>query len=444
MPPSCGSTCRASQRRDDFHPQLGDAIDARVQLVARLHRSHTGRRAGEDEIARLERVVLRQIGDLFWHRPDHVGKIGALALLAVDVEPNRPARGMADLRRGDELAAGGGFVEVLAEVPGPPVVLAPLLQIAARHVQADRVAKDEIVGAAHVDAPAALAERDNELGLVVVVRSLRRVMHFTAARDERVLALQEEKRLLAAVAAHLLLMLGVVAPDAENAAYRKLIGTRLDRQRRRGPQGNCVGHQVPRKPAILFRVRCRRIACQPDTQSARAQSCGTASSRSSLATGCAWRSRRCFATSPRASARCRPGARASCSWSKRIPGSPRGHSPRRCGSIARPWWASSIRWKSAASSSGAAAATGAPTACGSPVPAACSRSSCASASSGTSAASPRVSVTTHAPSCLRCWRSSRNKKGRTRRPFLAALATTCGKPPRRVPRYRVLRARLPR
>src|SRR5207253_2801849 len=99
MPPSCGSTCRASQRRDDFHP-------------------------------------------------------------------------------GHELAAGRGFVEVLAEVPGPSVVLAPLLQIAARHVQADRVAKDEIVGAAHVDAPAALAERDNELGLVVVVRSLRRVMYF--------------------------------------------------------------------------------------------------------------------------------------------------------------------------------------------------------------------------------------------------------------------------
>src|SRR5438067_2055434 len=155
---------------------------------------------------------------------------------------------MADLRRGNELAAGRRFVEVLAEVPRAAMVLAPLLQVAARHVQADGVAEDVVVGPLHVDAPPTLAKGDDELGLVVIVGALCRIVHLGAARDECELALQEEERCLAAIAAHLLLMLGVVAPDAENAPYRELLGAARDRQRGRRPQGNCVSHGVLEKP----------------------------------------------------------------------------------------------------------------------------------------------------------------------------------------------------
>src|SRR5881227_126458 len=78
------------------------------------------------------------------------------------------------------------------------------------------------------------------------------------ARDQGKFGFQEEERRLAAVAAHLLLVLGVVASDAENAPHRKLLIRARYWESGRGPQGNCVGHRVPRKPAILFRVACRR------------------------------------------------------------------------------------------------------------------------------------------------------------------------------------------
>ena len=68
-----------------------------------------------------------------------------------------------------------------------------------------------------------LRDRHHQLGLVVVVGGLRRVVHVAAAGHQRMRALDEEERLLAAVAAHLFLVLGVVAPDAEDAAHRKTV-----------------------------------------------------------------------------------------------------------------------------------------------------------------------------------------------------------------------------
>src|SRR5688572_1459605 len=107
-----------------------------MHFVARLDRTYARRRTGIDEVAGLERVVLGEVSDLLGHRPDHVAEVRLLALLAVYVEPDGPARRMADLGRRHQPAAGRGLVEVLAEIPRPAVVLAPLLQVAARHVQA--------------------------------------------------------------------------------------------------------------------------------------------------------------------------------------------------------------------------------------------------------------------------------------------------------------------
>src|SRR5690606_17135613 len=99
------------ERRDDLYSQLAHAIDARVQLVSRLDRAHAGRRAGVDDVARLEAVVLREEGDLLGHRPDHVREIGLLAVLAVHLEPDRAPGRMADLGGGRQRAAGRRFVE---------------------------------------------------------------------------------------------------------------------------------------------------------------------------------------------------------------------------------------------------------------------------------------------------------------------------------------------
>src|SRR5258708_9902040 len=169
---------------------------------------------------------------------------------------------MADPRRRNKLAAGRRFVEILAEVPRASMVLAPLLQVAARHVQAHGVAEDVVVGPLHVDTPPALVERDDELGLVVIVGGLCRVMPLAAARDKRELTLQEEERRLAAIAAHLLLVLGVVAPDAKDAPHGKLLGAARDRQRGRRPQGNCVSHGVLEKPQF-YSVDDRPTPTQP-------------------------------------------------------------------------------------------------------------------------------------------------------------------------------------
>src|SRR3954469_2749769 len=121
MRQSCGNTYTASQRRGDLHLEFAYAVDAGVQLVACLHRSDTRRRSGVDEVTRLERVVLGKVGNRRGYRPDHVGQVGFLPLLAVDVEPDRAFGRMADFGRGREHAARRAFVEILAEVPRPAV-----------------------------------------------------------------------------------------------------------------------------------------------------------------------------------------------------------------------------------------------------------------------------------------------------------------------------------
>jgi hypothetical protein len=107
----------------------------------------------------------------------------------------------------------------IAPLAGCPI-LAELLQVAARHVEADAVAEDVLIRFLGVDAAAALADGHHHFGFIVEVRRLRRIVHVAAARNQRELGLDEEKRGLAAIAAHFLLVLDVVAPDAEDASHR--------------------------------------------------------------------------------------------------------------------------------------------------------------------------------------------------------------------------------
>ena len=114
------------------------------------------------------------------------------------------------------------------------------LQVAARHVEADRVAEDERRSRLRpATLHARLADRHHELDLVVEVLGGQRIAD--AARrcrrhdgHDRVGRLgEEERRLLGGIAAHLLRVLGVVAADAIDVADRE-IARRCRRRARAG------------------------------------------------------------------------------------------------------------------------------------------------------------------------------------------------------------------
>src|SRR5712692_7194988 len=126
-------------RRQDFHPQLAQALYPGEQFIPRLGGADTGRGTGHDEITRFQAVVLREERDLFGHAPDHLVDIRVLAKLAVYLEPELAFFRVPALRGRGNGPNRGGLVEVLAEGPGPAFVLADLLQVTPGHVEAHRV-----------------------------------------------------------------------------------------------------------------------------------------------------------------------------------------------------------------------------------------------------------------------------------------------------------------
>src|SRR5882762_10882892 len=105
--------------RQDFHPQLPEAFYSCEKLIPRFGGADTGRRAGHDEIARLQGVVLCKKRDLFGHAPDHLVDIRVLAKLAVHLEPELAFFRVPGLGGGGVRPNRGGLVEILAECPGP-------------------------------------------------------------------------------------------------------------------------------------------------------------------------------------------------------------------------------------------------------------------------------------------------------------------------------------
>ena len=137
------------------------------------------------------------------------------------------------IRLGVDLALGGApdrpdrrrVVEALADVPRPARLLRLALQVAPGHVEADGVAPDMAHRIGGLDGLAGLADRDDELDLVVQVLGQGRIRHpadlALGDRQHRIGRLHEEERRLAAGEAHLLRMLDVVAADAVDAVDRK-------------------------------------------------------------------------------------------------------------------------------------------------------------------------------------------------------------------------------
>ena len=164
---------------------------------------------------------------------------------------------MADPRGRLDRGHGCRAVEALAHVPGLAAGLRGVLEIAAGHVEADRVAIDEVHHLVGRDIRPAALERDDEFDLVMQVPGGGRVGQGRAVGDDGVRRLGEEERILAGrVAAHLAGMGGVVAADAIDATDREARAFSRDLDRGKGPGGNDGRHGQCR-PWLLRRGRLR-------------------------------------------------------------------------------------------------------------------------------------------------------------------------------------------
>src|SRR5688572_25291845 len=86
------------ERSDDAPGELELPVEAGAKRIAPDERRNACRRAGVDQVAGRQRVELRQLRDDVGHAEDHVGDVGFLPALPVDLEPERTARGVADRR----------------------------------------------------------------------------------------------------------------------------------------------------------------------------------------------------------------------------------------------------------------------------------------------------------------------------------------------------------
>src|SRR3954463_850055 len=123
---------------DHLVGEVADALDRDLDLVTGVHGTDTLGGAGEDHVAGQQRHHAGDVGDQGRYVEDQVG--GAAVLLDLAVEEGLHTQ-VADVQIGlDPRPEGAEGVEALG--PGELPVLA--LQVARRHVVADRVAVDDV------------------------------------------------------------------------------------------------------------------------------------------------------------------------------------------------------------------------------------------------------------------------------------------------------------
>src|SRR5262245_11892191 len=134
----------------EWHDSLGalpdlelkgpDTVDAALQHVAALYGAHAGGSPCVDQISGRQGEQGREVSDHFGDLPDQLRDVAALPDLAVHLQPDRAAGRVADAGCRRDAAAWRRAIEALAGVPRPRCLLCRGLQIAARHVEPDRVA----------------------------------------------------------------------------------------------------------------------------------------------------------------------------------------------------------------------------------------------------------------------------------------------------------------
>ena len=156
--------------------------------------------------------------------PDEIREVRLLPHLAVDGETDRPLVDVTVALHRADGADGRGEGEVLPRVPRAALVARLELQIAAGHVETGGISVDDGKGIRRREPGARLANGDDQLGLVMVIRGHRRIRNRPAPRDERLGELAEEEgRLTIRIGAHLARVGRVVATDTEDAADREAL-----------------------------------------------------------------------------------------------------------------------------------------------------------------------------------------------------------------------------
>ena len=123
-----------------------------------------------------------QVGDGLLQVPDHVFEVGILLGLAVHFQPDVGLGKMADLFDRVQVAAWRRLVETLAHIPGPALFAQCDLNIAAGHIQTDGISVDMVERGLFGNIAAALADRGDQLDLVVQIGSLRRIVDGRSGR----------------------------------------------------------------------------------------------------------------------------------------------------------------------------------------------------------------------------------------------------------------------
>nr|GEU28366.1 hypothetical protein [Tanacetum cinerariifolium] len=194
-----------------------------------------------------------QVGDGFVDRPDQVVDARCLLGDAIDLQLNGGPVDVAGGRCRSDQADGRRAVERLADFPGTAGVAHLELQVAARHVETDRVAEDVAGRVFHGDIAAALADGDHQFALVVQVARLRRVRqlgHLAGRHRHDGLGVarfaEEEWRFAVGIGTHFARVARVVAAHAVHAANGEQGVGAGDRQADDVMGGDYIGsHDAP-------------------------------------------------------------------------------------------------------------------------------------------------------------------------------------------------------
>ncbi len=219
----------------DGYAQCAQAGNTAFQHIAGLHGTYTFGGAGHDEVTGLQLPGLGKHLNSLSNIPDELVHMAALAVFAVDLQPDFCLLYITRLCSRRDGADGGAVLKGLANAPGAALLFHVVLQIAARHVQAYGIAPDMFHGLRGRNVFAAFANRYHQLDFVVQIAGQRGVGHADSATvfcgQYGICGLHEEKRCFAPRKAHIFGVLRVVAAYAVDAVYGKTVSAANDRHR---------------------------------------------------------------------------------------------------------------------------------------------------------------------------------------------------------------------
>src|SRR5271156_3320440 len=115
-------------RGNDAVAQYLETLDTRLDAIAGPERPDPGRGAGENQVAGLELVQLRQRRDDVRHVPHHPPHVRLLAQLVVDFQPDASVRYVSE-GSGTNRGNRSGMVEALGGIPGLATLARRVLQV---------------------------------------------------------------------------------------------------------------------------------------------------------------------------------------------------------------------------------------------------------------------------------------------------------------------------